>query len=309
MTELLDRAAANVQQPQPAMPRQRSPRALAWRRFRANRAAMVSAVVLLIIFAACTVGAFLPPERAEVPPHPENLRHPWPPTIQHPFGTTSTGRDLMIRVLQGGAVSLKVGFAAAAIAIFIGSFYGAVSGLAGGRVDRWMMRLVDVLYGLPYIVLIILLLAVMQRSFTSLFVAIGAFIWLTMARIVRGQVLRLRQEDYVLSARAVGGRWHWLLLRHMLPNLVGPIIVCATLTVPVAILQESFISFLGLGISAPHTSWGQLASEGVKALNPAVTYWWLVLFPCLMLAATLLCLNFLGDGLRDALDPRTEHKD
>lgn len=297
--------------PQPAaadageqLPRRRSPWWMAWRRFRSNRAALVSGVVLMVIIVSCTIASTLPESRP-LPTdyrHPQGLLHPWPPSGDHYFGTDPNGHDLFLRVLQGGAVSLQVGFVAAAIAVFIGTFYGAISGLAGGRLDRWMMRVVDVLYGLPYIILIILLLVVMNRSFVALFVAIGAFIWLTMARIVRGQVLRLREEDFVLSARSLGANWPRLLVRHMLPNLVGPIIVCATLTMPVAILQESFISFLGLG---PHmTSWGQLASEGVRALNPAVAYWWLVLFPSAMLALTLLCLNFLGDGLRDALDPR-----
>lgn len=286
--------------------RGRGPWQMAWRRFRRNKAALVSAALLAAIVSGC-IAAALRPQSEPLPMdyvHPEGLIHPWPPSPSHPFGTDPNGHDLLLRVFQGGAVSLQVGFIAAAIAVLIGTFYGAIAGLAGGRPDRWMMRLVDVLYGLPYIILIILLMVVMRRSFIALFVAIGAFIWLTMARIVRGQVLRLKEEDFVLSARAVGAGRMRILLRHLLPNLVGPIIVCATLTVPVAILQESFISYLGLGITAPDTSWGQLAGEGVMALNPAVTYWWLVLFPCAMLALTLLCLNFLGDGLRDALDPR-----
>ncbi len=320
MTEVVDTGIETVgggrqrgsgpQGEQPPMVRSHSPWRMAWRRFAANRAALVSAGVLVLIMAACTVAA-LRPQSAPLPTEYKLEgagNHPWQPSASHIFGTDPNGHDLLLRVLQGGAVSLQVGFAAAAIAVFIGTFYGAVSGLMGGRLDRWMMRLVDVLYGLPYIVLIILLLVFMDRNFVALFVAIGAFIWLTMARIVRGQVLKLREEDYVLSARAQGAGWFWILTRHMLPNLVGPIIVCATLTVPVAILQESFISYLGLGISAPMTSWGQLASEGVRAMNPAVTYWWLVLFPSLMLALTLLCLNFVGDGLRDAFDPRTMHK-
>ncbi len=284
-----------------------SPLRLALRRFRANRAAVAGLLILIVITAGCLVGGGT--KRAASPVSKEEEQrvgqsHPWPPSWRHPFGTDTNGRDLLFRTLQGGAVSLLVGFIAAAISVMIGTLYGAVSGQAGGGVDRWMMRLVDTLYGLPYILLVILILVYAERQFWVLFVAIGCVTWLTMARIVRGEVLRLREQEYVSAARALGARPFRVLWRHILPNLVGPVVVCATLTVPVAILQETFLSFLGLGVSAPQTSWGALASEAVMAVNPVVNYWWLLVFPCTMLGLTLLSLNFVGDGLRDALDPK-----
>jgi len=289
------------------LPVSRSPLSLGLRRFRANRAALVSLGLLIAVAVACfvtwqfveTAQPISKEEEAAV-----GLPHPWPPSWAHPFGTDTLGRDLLLRTLQGGAISLGVGLSAAAVSVFIGTFYGAISGQAGGAVDRWMMRVVDTLYGLPYILLVILLMVYAKQSFAMLIVAIGAVTWLTMARIVRGDVLRIRESEYVIAARALGVPPWRILLVHLLPNLAGPIIVCATLTVPVAILQESFLSFLGLGISAPQTSWGTLASDGVAAVSPVVNYWWLLTFPCLMLGLTLLGLNFIGDGLRDAFDPK-----
>ena len=291
----------------PVAPVGHSPLTLGLRRFRANRAAVVGLGVLIVISLACSIVNVTtdpgePVGKAEDAAVGRN--HPWPPSWRHPFGTDTNGRDLLLRTLQGGAVSLAVGLSAAAISVLIGTFYGAVSGQAGGAVDRWMMRVVDTLYGLPYILLVILLLVYAKQQFWVLIVAIGAVTWLTMARIVRGEVLRLREQEYVQAARALGAGPLRILLRHMLPNLAGPIIVCATLTVPVAILQESFLSFLGLGISAPKTSWGILASDAVSAISPVVNYWWLLVFPCLFLGLTLLCLNFVGDALRDAFDPK-----
>ena len=290
-----------------AAPKGFSPLAMGFRRFRANRAAVASVGLLVVIVAAC-FSASVAEDHARSVSRQEELRvqrpHPWPPSLNHPFGTDTNGRDLLLRTLQGGAISLTVGLVSAAISVLIGTFYGAISGQAGGAVDRWMMRVVDILYGLPYILLVILILVYAERSLLVLFIAIGCVTWLTMARIIRGQVLRLREEEFIVAARALGARPSAVLVRHMVPNLMGPIIVCATLTVPVAILQESFLSFLGLGISAPLASWGTLASEGVAALNPMVNYWWLLVFPCASLAATLLCLNFIGDGLRDAFDPK-----
>jgi ABC-type dipeptide/oligopeptide/nickel transport system permease subunit len=263
--------------------------------------------VLALVMGACFVTAATTESGAAVSKAEETAvgqPHPWGPSWRHPFGTDPNGRDLLLRTLQGGAISLVVGLAAAGVSVVIGTFYGAISGQAGGAVDRWMMRVVDTLYGLPYILLVILLLVYAQQKFWVLFVAIGAVSWLTMGRIVRGQVLRLRQEEYVTAARALGAGPGRILVRHLLPNLVGPIIVCATLTVPAAILQESFLSFLGLGVSAPQASWGTLASDAVEAVNPVVNCWWLLFFPCLFLGLTLLCMNFLGDGLRDAFDPK-----
>jgi oligopeptide transport system permease protein len=288
----------------------RSPLVLGLRRFRANKAAVASGVVLVIIVVACFAtyavtwsldidDAVSQEEEATV-----EVNHPWSPSAAHPFGTDTNGRDVLLRALRGGAISLSVGFIAAAVSVFIGTFYGAISGQAGGRVDHWMMRVVDTLYGLPYILMVILILAFAGRQFWVVFLAIGCVSWLTMARIVRGEVLRLRETEYIQAARALGAGPLRILSAHILPNLAGPIIVCATLTVPVAILQETFLSFLGLGVSSPETSWGQLATDGVMAVSPIVTYWWLLVFPCLFLGATLLCLNFIGDGLRDAFDPK-----
>ena len=285
----------------------RSPLALGLRRFRANRAAGAGGVILVLISLACfmtsaTTGTASPVGKEE--DKAVAMPHPWPPSWQHPFGTDTLGRDLLLRTLQGGTISLVVGLSAAAISVLIGTFYGAISGQAGGAVDRWMMRGVDTLYGLPYILLVILLLVYADQQFWVLIVAIGSVTWLTMARIVRGEVLRLRETEYLQAARALGAGPLRILSHHILPNLAGPIIVCATLTVPVAILQESFLSFLGLGISPPETSWGTLASDAVTAISPVVNYWWLLVFPCLFLGLTLLCLNFVGDGLRDAFDPK-----
>jgi ABC-type dipeptide/oligopeptide/nickel transport system permease subunit len=223
--------------------------------------------------------------------------------------------------MHGGAISLAVGFMAALISVIIGVSWGATAGYFGGRIDSAMMRFVDVMYGLPYILLVILLKVAFEQplaeligskqqpaletaSVVILFLAIGAVSWLTMARVVRGQVLSLKQNDYIAAAVAAGAS-HWRILRvHLLPNLLGPIIVYATLIIPQAILQESFLSFLGIGVQPPMASWGSLAKDGVDAMNPVVSRWWVVLFPCLMLAMTLLSLNLIGDGLRDAFDPQ-----
>jgi oligopeptide transport system permease protein len=228
------------------------------------------------------------------------------------FGTDLQGRSLLGRCLLGGAISLAVGAAAAAISVLLGVTVGLVAGYRGGWVDAVLMRLVDILYGLPYILIVILFQVAFQSSRAGsvvvLFVAIGLVSWLTMARVVRGQVLSLRAQPFIEACRASGLTEWRIFTRHLLPNLVGPIIVYATLTVPQAILQESFLSFLGIGIQKPLPSWGSLASDGLlPALNPIVSRWWLLVFPCTLLAATLLSLNFLGDGLRDAFDPKRQH--
>lgn len=227
------------------------------------------------------------------------------------FGTDMLGRSLLGRCLLGGGLSLAIGVAAALIALVLGTAVGLVAGYMGGRVDAALMRLVDILYGLPYVLMVILLKLAMGRMKLAdpvvIFAAIGLVSWLTMARVVRGQVLSLRSQPFIEAARALGvPRWR-IFLRHLLPNLVGPIIVYATLTVPQAILQESFLSFLGIGVNEPLPTWGKLASDGLLvALNPVDSKWWLLLFPCLLLGVTLLALNFLGDGLRDVFDPRHE---
>jgi ABC-type dipeptide/oligopeptide/nickel transport system permease subunit len=234
------------------------------------------------------------------------------------FGHDDLGRSLFYRVMPGFLVSLSVGLAAAAIAVLVGASWGAVSALAGGRVDLLMMRVVDVLYGLPYILMVILLKIALTRPLTTLlgghtkyadllilFIAIGGVSWLTMARVIRGQVLSLRTQGFVEAARAAGAGPFYILRRHLLPNLIGPIVTYATLVVPQAILQESFLSFLGIGVQQPTPSLGRLAADGVEAVNTFVGYWWLLAFPCGVLVLALLALNFIGDGLRDAFDPKS----
>ncbi|MEX0654118.1 MAG: ABC transporter permease [Phycisphaeraceae bacterium] len=252
-----------------------------------------------------------------------------PPTLGEPMGTDTHGRPLLWRCLLGGAISLGVGLSAAVLAMVIGTAWGGLAGYVGGRVDSGMMRVVDVLYGLPYILLVVLVDMALQPVLVAgarlvfaadiatglgrvltLMLAIGAVSWLTMARVIRGQVLSLRGQPFVEAARAVGVGPMRLMGVHLLPNLIGPMIVYSTLTVPAAILQESFLSFLGIGIQDPLPSWGNLASDGLRALHTlamgsANVEWWLLFFPCLLLGLTLMGLNFVGDALRERFDPRS----
>lgn len=224
-----------------------------------------------------------------------------PPTRTHLLGTDELGRDLFTRILYGARISFAVGLLATLVSLTIGVTYGSIAGALGGRMDQLMMRMVDILYGLPFMFFVIVLVVIFGRNILNLFVALGAVQWLTMARIVRGQVLALKAREFVLSAQAIGASTPRLLVRHVLPNALGPIVVYATLTVPAVMLEEAFLSFLGLGVQPPMASWGSLASEGAAAME---TYPWLIQFPGLALTITLLALNFLGDGLRDALDPQ-----
>ncbi len=273
----------------------------AWARLRRNRMALAAAAML----AGLLVVTVLTPWIAPYDPRAQALEEQrLPPSLKHWMGTDLKGRDLLSRVMYGGRVSLAVGVAATAVSVCIGVAYGAVSGYLGGAADAVMMRIVDVLYALPYMFLVILLMVVFGRSLILLFVALGAVQWLTMARIVRGQVLALREREFIAAAQAMGAGMGHILLRHILPNVLAPVIVYATLTVPGVMLQEAFLSFLGLGVQPPDASWGSLAAEGAAALNPVRSCWWLVVFPSAALGLTLLSLNFLGDGLRDALDPR-----
>lgn len=250
------------------------------------------------------------------------------PSLAEPFGTDGLGRSLLWRCLLGGVVSLGIGLSAATVSVFIGVTWGMVSGYLGGRTDAFMMRIVDVLYGLPYVLLVVLVNIAMKpplEVFTSWFlapahapaaaevltllVAIGAVSWLTLARVIRGQVLSLREQPFIEAARACGVGHGRIFVWHLLPNLIGPIVVYTTLTVPVAVLQESFLSFLGIGVQQPLPSWGNLAAEGVSELGSigmfgTRTYWWLLLWPCVLLGLTLMALNFIGDALRDRLDPK-----
>ena len=271
----------------------------AWRRLGRNRAA-VTAGVFLAVMAALTVAAPWLPGLAD--PTLQDLRlGAVPPSPQHWFGTDELGRDLLSRVVYGGRISMLVGLVGTLVSLVIGVTWGAVAGYAGGRVDDFMMRVVDILYALPYIFLVILLLVLFSKTLIMLFVALGLVQWLTMARIVRGQVLSLKTQTFVEAARALGAPDAAIVFRHIVPNTLGPVIVYTTLTVPAVILQEAFLSFLGLGVQPPAASWGTLVSNGsqVIALFP-----WLVIFPGIALSLTLLCFNFLGDGLRDALDPQ-----
>ena len=234
------------------------------------------------------------------------------------WGTDGLGRSVLARCLTGGAASLAIGIASATLSVFLGVTVGLLAGYRGGWIDSVLMRAVDILYGLPYILLVILLKIALEKplaelfssqvaNFLVLFLAIGAVSWLTMARVVRGQVLSLRSQPFIEACRAAGLPQWRIFTRHLLPNLIGPITVYATLIVPSAILNESFLSFLGIGIQPPVPTWGSLASDGLlPALNPVNHRWWMLLFPCTLLAVTLLCLNFVGDGLRDVFDPKRD---
>ena len=270
----------------------------ALRRLRRNRLAMAG-LALLVVF---VTAAFLASWIAPYPYDKTDLRHgAKPPTFQHLLGTDELGRDLLTRTLFGARISFAVGILATLVSLTIGVTYGSLAGYVGGRVDHVMMRIVDILYGLPFMFFVILLMVLLGRNILNLFIALGAVQWLTMARIVRGQILSLRSREFVLSAHAMGASPRRILVRHLLPNALGPIVVYATLTVPAVMLEEAFLSFLGLGVQPPMASWGSLASEGAAAME---VYPWLIIFPGCALTVTLLSLNFLGDGLRDALDPQ-----
>ncbi|QQZ30730.1 ABC transporter permease subunit [Thiothrix subterranea] len=272
----------------------------AWHRLLRNKMAVGSAIVLLLIAVLCVLGPLFSPHPYDeiywdamgIPP--DAVQGFW-------FGTDANGRDLFVRTLIGGQISLMVGLAATSVSLLIGVLYGATAGYLGGRTDALMMRLVDVLYALPFMFFVILLMVYFGRSIFLIFVAIGAVEWLTMARIVRGQALSLKGRAFVEAARVSGVSHFGIIRRHIVPNTLGSVIVYATLTVPQVILFESFLSFLGLGVQEPLTSWGVLIAEGAAQMETAP---WMLLFPAGFLAVTLFCLNFLGDGLRDALDPK-----
>jgi oligopeptide transport system permease protein len=226
-----------------------------------------------------------------------------PPSLAtgHYFGTDDVGRDLFVRTLYGGRISLMVGLVATLVSLIIGVAWGATAGYIGGRTDQFMMRIVDVLYGMPFMFFVILLMVFFGRNILLIFVAVGAINWLDMARIVRGQALSLKKKEFVEAAQATGVSNFNIVRRHIVPNLLGVVIVYVTLTIPSVILVESFLSFLGLGVQEPMTSWGALVNDGAQVMETAP---WALVFPAVFLALTLFCFNFIGDGLRDALDPR-----
>jgi len=270
----------------------------AWHRLRKNRLAVAGGVIVLTLALLCLIGPFF--LRYSYEEQNLNIRQT-PPSREHWLGTDKLGRDQFSRILYGGRVSLMVGLCATAVSLTIGVFYGAVSGFVGGKVDSVMMRIVDILYALPFTIFVILLMVFFGRNIILLFVAIGAVEWLTMARIVRGQVSSLRKQEFIEAAIALGLRRRRIILRHMIPNVLGPVMVYTTLTIPAVMLLEAFLSFLGLGVQPPMSSWGLLLKEGAEMMEEAP---WLLLYPGLLFSLTLFSLNFLGDGLRDALDPR-----
>ena len=291
----------------------------AWRRLLKNKLAVFGLVVVVIVTIASVLGptiikstfGFTPDY---IPSHDVKLSRSYPPftgpngefSWLHPMGTDNAGRDQLARVLQGGQISLFVGVISTLVSLLIGVTYGAIAGYVGGRLDNVMMRVVDVLYSLPYVIVVIVLLS-MFRSQTPrgqlilLFIALGSISWLTMARIVRGQVLSLKNQEFVLAARATGVSATRIIFRHLVPNTLGPVIVYATLTIPQIMLAEAFLSFLGFGVQAPLASWGSLAADGIQNIG---IFPWQLIFPGVTMALTLFSLNFLGDGLRDALDPQ-----
>ena len=270
----------------------------AWRRLLANKAAVAGGLVLLILIVLAIFAPWIAPHSYSY----QNLDlGAQPPSAEFLLGTDTLGRDLFSRILYGARVSLLVGFVATAVTLVIGVSWGIVAGYFGGRVDSVMMRIVDVLYGLPFIIFIILLMVIFGRNIWLLFAAIGAVEWLTMARIVRGQVLTIKNQEYVLAAQAMGVTNMQMFRKHIFPNILGPIAVYATLTIPQVMLLEAFLSFLGLGIQPPMSSWGTLIRYGVGSMEE---YSWLLIYPGLTFTITLFALDFFGDGLRDALDPK-----
>ena len=304
----------------------------AWRRLLKNRLAVLGMIVLAFMVVLVTIGptiirlttgitADYVPSQIEQ----GDLVRSFPPSTEHLMGTDDTGRDLFARVLQGGRISLMVGIISTFVSLLVGVSYGAIAGYLGGRIDNIMMRIVDIIYAIPYILIVIVLLSVFGGPNTPgfiawmsstvggagnqglsqiflLFLALGMVSWLTMARVVRGQILSLKNEEFVLAARASGVSTFGIIFRHLVPNALGPVIVYATLTVPSVMLTEAFLSFLGMGVQAPYASWGSLASDGIKNIS---IFPWQLIFPGVTMALTLFSLNFLGDGLRDALDPQT----
>ncbi|MFL9892299.1 ABC transporter permease subunit [Paraburkholderia sp. RL17-383-BIF-A] len=281
-------------------PRSRGPLATATWRFVRNRAAFASFVLLMLIVIACVAGPWLLPNN---PIDSDWSAISLAPTLQnmHWFGTDELGRDLLARTLQGGRVSLEVGLLGTLVSGLIGVAYGATAGYLGGRVDAVMMRIVDMMYAIPYMLIAILMMTMFGRAFYLVVLTISAFSWLDMARVVRGQTLSLRSREFIDAAKAIGVSSRSIIARHIVPNLFGVVVVYASVTVPNIVLTESVLSFLGLGVQEPMTSWGVLIQDGAQKLESMP---WLLLCPAVMLCVTLYCVNFVGDGLRDAFDPK-----
>lgn len=270
----------------------------AWHRLRKNHLAVFGSLVVILLAVLCLVGPFFAPSYQE-----QNLDlGAVGPNAHHWLGTDTLGRDLFSRILYGGRVSLTVGLVATFVALTIGVTYGAIAGYFGGKLDTVMMRIVDILYALPFTIFVILLMVFFGRNLFLLFFAIGAVEWLTMARIVRGQILSIKRMEYIEAARSLGLSRRRIIFRHMIPNVLGPVIVYTTLTIPAVMLLEAFLSFLGLGVQPPMSSWGVLIKDGAEKMEE---FWWLLVFPGGIFSLTLFSLNFLGDGLRDALDVRS----
>ncbi|MBA3784291.1 MAG: ABC transporter permease [Acidobacteria bacterium] len=298
-----------------------------WKRLLKNKLAVFGLVVVALMTIAVIIGPAIIKWTTGytydfIPPDGDYIKS-FPPSLQHPMGTDDSGRDILARVLQGGRISLMVGVISTIVSLIVGVSYGATAGYLGGRIDNFMMRLVDIIYAIPYILIVIVLLSVFGGPNTPqwiqsisnsigggeglsqiilLFFALGLVSWLTMARVVRGQILSLKNQEFVMAARATGVSTPSIIFRHLVPNALGPVIVYATLTIPSVMLSEAFLSFLGIGVQAPFASWGSLASDGIKNIS---VFPWQLIFPGATMALTLFSLNFLGDGLRDALDPQT----
>jgi len=286
-------------------PRSSSLWADAWRRLRRNRMSVTCAVIFAAVLLFCYLGpliaAWIDPSLTGT--HQDMLVTGMPPSWNHWLGTDPLGRDMLVRTMQGGQIALEVGISATTVAIIIGVLWGATAAYAGGKTDEIMMRIVDVMYAFPTIVFVIVIMAVMEErgNIHLLYALIGAISWLTMARIVRGQVMSLRHREFIEAARALGVPPRRILLRHIIPNTLGPVIVYATLSIPSVMLTEAFLSFLGLGVQAPLASWGTLVTEGSSQMMSAP---WTLVGPGIVMSVTIFSLNFLGDGLRDALDPQ-----
>ncbi len=298
-----------------------------WKRLLKNKLAVFGLVVVALMTIAVIIGPAIIKWTTGytydfIPPDGDYIKS-FPPSLRHLMGTDDSGRDILARVLQGGRISLMVGVISTIVSLIVGVSYGATAGYLGGRIDNFMMRLVDIIYAIPYILIVIVLLSVFGGPNTPqwiqsisnsigggeglsqiilLFFALGLVSWLTMARVVRGQILSLKNQEFVMAARATGVSTPSIIFRHLVPNALGPVIVYATLTIPSVMLSEAFLSFLGIGVQAPFASWGSLASDGIKNIS---VFPWQLIFPGATMALTLFSLNFLGDGLRDALDPQT----